>query len=158
MKVIHDIPPLYDLSSRVLILGSLPSPKSRDAGFFYMHPQNRFWRILAAVFGQEEPKTVEQRKRFALEHKIAMWDVIAECDITGASDASIKNAVPNEFSVITSKADIRAVLTTGKTAGDLYKRFTGNESITLPSPSPANCAMSFDTLVGKYKVILDYIK
>ena len=157
MKIYHEIPPLYNAQSKVLILGSLPSPKSREAGFFYMHPQNRFWKILAAVFGESEPIGAEARKAFVLDRGIALWDVIAECDITGASDASIKNARPNDFSSIYAHADIRAVFTTGQTAAKLYRRATGEDSINLPSPSPANCAADFAELVEKYNVIKEYI-
>lgn len=157
MKVVHGIPPLCDKNSRVLILGSLPGPKSREAGFFYMHPQNRFWRVLAAVFGENEPLTKTGRAAFALAKHIAIWDVIAECDITGAADSSVKNAIPNDFSRIYAHANICAVFTTGTLAARLYRKFTGHESITLPSPSPANCAMSFDTLVEKYSIIKEYL-
>lgn len=155
--VFHTIPPLFDENSKILILGSLPSPKSREAGFFYGHPQNRFWLTIAAVLGCEIPKSVEGRKAFLKEQGIALWDVIERCDIVGASDASIKNAVPNDFSLIESVADIRAVFTTGRTAHGLLKKLAGRDSICLPSPSPANCAVSTQRLISEYRRILQYL-
>ena len=154
----HEIPPLFDERSRVLILGSFPSPKSRETGFYYGHPQNRFWRVLSAVLNEEVPITTEEKKNLLLTHGIALWDVISSCEIRGAGDSTIKNASPNDFSVILSKADIRRVFTTGKTASALYKKFTGAESVSLPSPSPANCALSLEKLIEEYKKILPYLE
>ncbi len=152
-KVFHTLEPVFDHDSRVLVLGSMPSPKSREVGFYYGHPQNRFWRVLAEVFGAPLPVGTEERKEFVRRRRIALWDVIAECDITGAADSSIKNAIPNDFSLITSTCDIREVFTVGRTATNLYKKFTGNDSVCLPSPSGANCAVSFDKLVSAYAAI-----
>ena len=149
----HELPPVYNDRSRVLVLGSFPSPKSRETGFYYGHPQNRFWKVLAAVFGEETPATIEEKKAFLYAHDIALWDVIASCEIKGAGDSTIKNALPNDFSVIFSAAKIKAVFTTGQTAAKRYKKFTGNDSVVLPSPSPANCALSTDDLVRKYEII-----
>lgn len=157
-KVFHTLKPVFDSGSRVLVLGSMPSPKSREVGFYYGHPQNRFWRVLAEVFDAPFPSTTDERKAFALNHRIALWDVIAECDITGAADSSIRNAVPNDFSIITSVCDIRKVFTVGRTASNLYKKFTGNDSVCLPSPSGANCAVSFDKLVEAYSAIAESVK
>ena len=151
--VLHELPPVYTKRSKVLILGSFPSPKSRETGFYYGHPQNRFWKVLAAVFGEETPKTIEEKKAFLAAHDIALWDVISSCEIVGAGDSTIRDARPNDFSVIFSAAKIRAVFTTGKTATKLYKKFTGSDSIVLPSPSPANCAFSMDDMVKEYEKI-----
>ena len=117
--VYHTLAPVFDGNSRVLILGSMPSPKSRAAGFYYAHPQNRFWKTLAAVFGVPPFLSTEEKRAFCAERGIALWDVIAECDITGASDASVKNAVPNDFSLIFTACDIKTIFTTGKLAHDL---------------------------------------
>lgn len=153
MFVSHEIPPLFDENSRVLILGTIPSPLSRQTKFYYGNPQNRFWQVLAAVYEEEKPATNEEKTNFLLRHRIALWDVFAACDVTGAEDSSIKNPVPNDFSVIFDKVDIKQVFTTGKTAQKYYKKFTGNDSLYLPSPSPANCAVPFDKMVESYSVI-----
>lgn len=132
--------------------------------FYYAHPQNRFWRVLAAVFGVSRDKlsTVEQKHGFLLENHIALWDVISECEISGASDSSIKNPVPNNLNSIIEASDIRAVFTTGKKAFELYNKLCRRDvlmdAICLPSTSPANCAVSFEQLVNEYKVILEYIQ
>lgn len=151
--IMHELPPVYDERSKILILGSFPSPKSRETGFYYGHPQNRFWKVLSAVFNEKTPEAIDEKKAFLHAHSIALWDVIASCDIKGAGDCTIKNALPNDFSVIFSAANITAVFTTGQKAAGLYKKFTGNDSIVLPSPSPANCALSIDDLVRKYEII-----
>lgn len=156
-KVCHTLQPVFNKNSKVLILGSIPSPVSRAKGFYYGHPQNRFWRVLEAVFAEKIPDDIDGKRAFLLEKRVALWDVISSCDITGASDSSIKNAVPNDFSVIFSVADIKQVFTTGKTAHSLYRRFTGETPALLPSPSPANCAVNFDALVSEYSVILNYL-
>ena len=155
--VLHTLLPVFDKNSKILILGSIPSPKSRETGFYYGHSQNRFWKVLAKVFNCSVPITNEEKSHFVLERGIALWDVIASCNITGASDSSIKNAIPNDFNVIFNSCKINAVFTTGKTANSLYKKFTKNSAILLPSPSPANCAVSFDKLVESYKIILKYL-
>ena len=151
--VFHELPPVCSERSKVLILGSFPSPKSRETGFYYGHPQNRFWKVLAAVFGETTPTAIEEKKAFLFAHDIALWDVIASCEIVGAGDSTIRDAVPNDFSVICSAAKIKAVFTTGKTAAKLYKKFTGSDSIVLPSPSPANCAVSMSDMVKEYEII-----
>lgn len=153
--VIHPFPPIFDKNSRVLILGSLPSPKSREINMYYGNPQNRFWRVLAAVYGANLPETNDDKRSFVLSRGIALWDVIKSCTIAGASDASIKNAVPNDFDEVFSACDIKAVFTVGKTAHALFERFYG-KSFYLPSPSGANCAVGFDTLVKEYSVIKNY--
>lgn len=140
----------------------MPSPKSRELGFYYSHPKNRFWPVLAKIFGEEIPGTPEEKKNFCLRHKIALWDVLKECEIEGASDSSIKNAVPNDISIILNSADIKAVFATGATAAKLYKKFIEPETkipaIALPSTSPANAKVKFEELVEEYKIVLEYIK
>lgn len=154
----HGIAPVFDANSRVLILGTFPSPKSREVGFFYGHPQNRMWKVLAAVLGEERvPETVEERTAFLLQYRIAMWDTIASCTIEGASDASIRDVVPNDLSRILSVAPIHAVFTTGAKATQLYERYqlplTGIPAHRLPSTSAANASWSFERLVEAYAVV-----
>lgn len=154
---IHPIPPIYDENSRVLILGSFPSVKSREDGFFYGHPQNRFWRVLAAVFEQTVPQTKEEKVRFLLEHQIALWDVIASCEIDGSADSSIKNVVPNDIQSILVAAAIERVFVNGKAAEKHYNRFlrkqVGREVVCLPSTSPANAAWNLERLIAQWKQI-----
>ena len=160
-RITHAFSPVFDSESRVLILGTIPSPKSRELGFYYSHPRNRFWPVMAEIFGEDIPKTPEEKKNFCLRSKIALWDVLAECDIEGASDSSIKNAVPNNISIILNSADIKAVFATGAAAAKLYKKFiepeTGIPVIALPSTSPANAKVKFEELCGKYRKIPEYI-
>lgn len=155
----HPINPVYDENSGILILGSFPSVKSREEGFFYGHPQNRFWKVLAAVFGGNSPETVEEKKAFLIRNHVAVWDVICSCDIVGSSDSSIKNVVPNDLSLIIEKADIRQIYVNGKKAEELYKKFIlpqiGREAICLPSTSPANAAWNLEKLVEVWKRILE---
>lgn len=154
----HPIKPVFDEKSRILVLGSFPSVKSREANFFYGHPQNRFWKVLAAVFDAEVPNTIEEKREFLLEHRVAVWDVIASCDIVGSSDSSIKNVVPNELSEILSQAKIEQIFVNGKKAEQLYKKYIekeiGRKAICLPSTSPANAAWSVEKLVTEWKQIL----
>lgn len=160
--IIHSIEPVFDAESRVLILGTMPSPKSREVQFYYGHPQNRFWRVLAAVLGEELPQSVPEKKAMLLRHRIALWDVLAECEITGASDSSIRNPVANDLSVILGHAPVQAVFTTGATAWKLYTRLqkphTGIEAVRLPSTSPANCAVKMEALTEAYKAILPWLE
>ena len=155
--VSHPIPPVFDRHSKVLILGSFPSVKSREAQFFYGHPQNRFWKVTSAVFGVTEPRTIEEKKAFLLSHGIAVWDVIASCDITGSSDSSIKNVIPNDLTKILNVANIRAIFVNGKTAEKFYNKYIrdtlGREAVCLPSTSPANAAWSAERLTEAWKVI-----
>ena len=157
--LVHPFPPVYDAESEILILGSFPSVKSREIMFYYGHPQNRFWRVLAAVYNADVPHNTDEKTRFLLKHHIALWDVLASCEITGSADSSIKNAVPNDLSVILSRADIRRIYTNGKTSEKYYKRFseeiTGRGSVCLPSTSPANAVWSLDRLIGAWKVIAE---
>lgn len=151
----HPIPPVFDRHSKVLVLGSFPSVKSREAQFFYGHPQNRFWKVTSKVFGVQEPRTVEEKKTFLLSHGIAVWDVIASCDITGSSDSSIKNVVPNDLTLILETADIRTIFVNGKTAEKFYNKYIkdtiGRPAVCLPSTSPANAAWSAERLVNAWK-------
>lgn len=155
--VSHPIPPVFDRHSKVLILGSFPSVKSREAQFFYGHPQNRFWKVTSKVFGSPEPHTVEEKKAFLLSHGIAVWDVIASCDITGSSDSSIKNVIPNDLTKILACADIRTIFVNGKTAEKFYNKYVkdviGREAVCLPSTSPANAAWSVERLTEAWSLI-----
>ncbi len=139
----------------------MPSPKSRELGFYYSHPRNRFWPVLAKIFDEEIPETPEEKQNFCIRNKIALWDVLKECEIEGASDSSIKNAVPNDISVILNSANIKAVFATGTTAAKLYKKFLEPETkipaFALPSTSPANAKVKFEELCEEYKIILKYL-
>jgi hypoxanthine-DNA glycosylase len=159
--IIHPIPPFFDETSRILVLGSFPSVKSRESGFFYGHPQNRFWKLLAAMFGETVPKTVPEKADMLRRHHIAAWDSIHSCDIEGSSDSSITNVVPNDFTEIFAAADIRAVFTNGRKSHEIYTRYclpqTGRPAVCLPSTSPANAAWTMDRLLKAWKVILEYL-
>lgn len=154
----HPFPPLYDENSKVLILGSFPSVKSREQMFFYGHPQNRFWRVIAAVTGEETPVTIEEKSRLLHKNHIALWDVIATCDITGSSDSSIKNAIANDLTVILESADIKQIFVNGKTAEKYYNKYirdkTGREAVCLPSTSPANAGWKLEKLIVAWRAIL----
>ena len=160
-RVAHEFGPFYNEDSRVLILGSIPSPKSREQGFYYGHPRNRFWPVLGALFDEAAPSTVEERKAFLKRHRIALWDVLASCEISGADDSSIRNPEPNDMNVILNNADIRAVFTTGAKAAKLYEKLClplcGVAAQSLPSTSPANCAFSMERLTKEYAGILKYL-
>lgn len=160
--VTHEFDAFFDKDSRVLILGTIPSPKSREQGFYYGHPQNRFWKVLADVLGEEFPQTVEERKAFLKRNHIALWDVLESCEIKGASDVSIRNARPNDMNRILQAADIRAIFATGAKAAQLYKKLCfpecGVEAVRLPSTSPANCGCSYEKLRETYSQICDYVR
>ncbi len=160
-KVVHEFAPLFDKGSKVLVLGTIPSPKSREQGFYYGHPRNRFWKVAARVFGEPEPVTIAEKKVLAARNHMAIWDVLASCVIQGAEDASIREPVANDLDVILQKADIRAIFTTGKKAADLYRKYCepkyGRPCIMLPSTSPANCRMGEDELVARYRVLRDFV-
>ena len=155
--ICHPIEPVCDAHSKILILGSFPSVKSREEMFFYGHPQNRFWRVLAAVCGREVPATVEEKKALLLEEGIALWDVLASCEITGSSDSSIKNVVPNDLCRIMDTAKIERIFVNGKTAGKYYRRWllpvTDREAVCLPSTSPANAAWNLERLTEAWRII-----
>ena len=160
-RITHPLSPLFDHNSKVLILGTMPSPASRQRGFYYAHPQNRFWRLMFDIL--ETPFSTDDgaRRRLCLDNGIALWDVLQSCSIEGAADSTIKNAVPNDLTLITKSAEIKAVFTTGQTAGRLYRRLcrpqTGLEAVILPSPSGANCAMKYDELAARYRELLKWL-
>ena len=160
-RVLHPLESVADAGSRVLLLGTMPSPKSREAGFYYAHPQNRFWRVLAALWGEETPAGTQERLAFARRHHIALWDVLRACSIEGADDGSIRQPEINDLRRVLDRADIRAIFTTGTKAAALYRRYclpvTGRPAIPLPSTSPANCRATLDELTQAYRAILAYI-
>ncbi len=155
--VIHPIAPIYDENSRVLILGSFPSVKSREACFFYGHPQNRFWKLVASLYEEDVPEKIDEKKAFLLRHRIAVWDVIRSCDIVGSSDSSIKNVEPNDISIILNSADIKSIYVNGKTAYKYYEKYTKpsvkRDAICLPSTSPANAVWNLERLKSEWKMI-----
>lgn len=160
--VTHQFPPVFDENSRILILGTMPSPKSRETGFYYGHPRNRFWKVVSDVCGEALPETIEEKTAFALRNRIAVWDVLAGCEIRGADDSSIRNPSANDMNVVLRQADIHAIFTTGKKATQLYKKYcypeTGMEAFCLPSTSPANCRVSYEELFKEYAVIREYLE
>ena len=155
----HPIPPTWDSRSEILILGSFPSVKSREMAYFYGHPQNRFWKVLSALFGEAVPQTAEERRCFLLRQHIAAWDVIASCRITGSSDSSIRDAEVNDLRPILEAAPIRQIFTNGKTADRLYRQYTlaqtGRTAVCLPSTSPANAAWSLERLIDAWSIICE---
>lgn len=160
-KQFHTIPPVFGSDSKVLVLGSFPSVKSRETGFYYGHPQNRFWKVLAETFSEEVPVDIPAKKEFLSRHKIALWDVISSCEIKGSGDTSIKNEEYNDLNVIFSAADIKAVFCTGKLAYNLYEKLNvrrgfGKTGIYLPSPSAANAAAKKEDLIKEYSAIKNY--
>lgn len=157
MKLDHPFGPLYDENSRVLILGSFPSVRSREQNFFYGHPQNRFWKVVAAVLGQPVPQTMEEKKMLILDNGLALWDSIASCEITGSSDASIRNARANDISIILNSCSIERIYCNGRKAHELYQKYiepeTGREAVCLPSTSPANAKWTLEKLTEAWSVI-----
>jgi len=159
----HPLPPVFDENSRVLILGTMPSPKSREYGFYYSHPRNRFWRILAELYSSPLPETNQEKTALLLRHGIALWDVLKSCRIRGADDGSIRDPVPNDIEGLLKKTGIRNVFTTGSKAASLYRRLclpkTGLAAFALPSTSPANCRRyTYEMLLDAYRVLLDHTK
>ena len=161
LRLLPTIPPVFNQNSKILILGSFPSVKSREAEFFYGHKQNRFWKVLANLLNESVPENAEEKKQLLLTNGIALWDVIKSCTITGSSDSSIKNVVPNDIEPILQKADISQIFTNGATADKLYKKYiyptTKISTIKLPSTSPANAAFTLDKLLREWSVILKYL-
>ena len=153
MLQVHTFEPVYDKDSRILILGSFPSVKSREQNFYYGHPQNRFWKVIAALMEEPVPKMIAEKRQLLLSHHIALWDVIYSCEIVGSSDSSIKNVTPNEIARICGESQIRQIYANGNTAGRLYQKHIGENVIILPSTSPANAAFSLDRLIECWKVI-----
>lgn len=157
-RVQHTIAPVYAPESEILILGTMPSPKSREAAFYYAHPQNRFWPALALALGEPAPATREEKIRLILSHRLALWDVLESCEIVGASDASIQNPVANDIPALIARTSVHRVLCTGGTSAKLYARLvfpqTGIFGELLPSPSAANARMSLEALAGVYREAL----
>lgn len=155
--IIHPIPPLFSNESQTLILGSFPSVKSREAEFFYGHPQNRFWTVVAKIYRQEKPLSVDDKKKLILENNLALWDVIESCEIEGSADSTISNVTANDLSIIISNSKVDRIFVNGKTAEKYYNKYTypktGIKAICLPSTSPANAAWSIDRLVEAWKII-----
>ncbi|WP_026396073.1 DNA-deoxyinosine glycosylase [Acetobacterium malicum] len=152
--MIHTFEPVYDEKSKILILGTFPSVKSRASGFYYQHPQNRFWKVISALAGWPTPGTIEEQKTMLSENHIAVWDVIYSCDINGSSDSSIKNVVPNDIRALLNKSAIKTIYANGGKAYELYNRYcyqeTNKEIIKLPSTSPANASCSLEKLVAHW--------
>lgn len=150
--IVHPIPPLFDGESKILILGSLPSVKSREAMFFYGHPQNRFWKMLSLIYQEPLPQTIEEKRMLILKHRLALWDTIYSCDIIGSSDSSIRNVTPTDLREILEKSKITKVICNGKTSGKYYEQYqmkeTGIRPVILPSTSPANAAYSLERLAA----------
>lgn len=156
-KIVHPFKPFYNSDSEILILGSMPSITSRQKGFYYMHPQNRFWPILEAIYNEKIDNTIEAKKIFLTKHKIALWDTIKSCDIEGSSDASIKNIKVNNINKLLKESNIKCIYTLGRKSYDLYNKYiypkTKKEAVYLYSTSPLNCAISFNKIVENFQVI-----
>lgn len=159
-RMIHPIPPLYNKDSKILILGSFPSVKSREGQFFYHHPQNRFWKVISTIYEVPLPETIEEKRAMLLNCRIAVWDVIQSCEVTGSADSSIKNVIANDLSIILENADIHKIVVNGSTAFQLYMKYifpkTGVEAIRLPSTSPANAASNLDKLAEAWSILRKY--
>lgn len=155
--VSHPLPPIYDSASKLLILGSFPSVKSRQEGFYYAHPQNRFWRVLAAVFTEPVPQTVEEKCALLHSHRLALWDVVATCEIQASADSTIRAVTPNAVSTLLDSAPICRIFCNGKTAAAYYRRYLAQnlqrEAICLPSTSPANAAWSLLRLTEAWQIL-----
>lgn len=159
--IVHPFPPLYDEESKILILGSFPSVKSREQRFFYGHPQNRFWKVMAAILNDPVPVTIEEKQAMLHRNHVALWDVIGSCDIKGSSDSSIRNALPTDLNHIIEESRISRVFCNGKTSGQMYSRYqekrTGISAEVLPSTSPANAAWTLDKLTKEWKRVIGEI-
>ena len=156
-RIDHPFGPLFDQHSRILILGSFPSVKSREQHFFYGHPQNRFWKVLAALYGQEMPTTIPEKKEMILSHHLALWDSIASCVITGSSDASIRDVRVNDLQMILDSSPIERICCNGRKSYEMYQKYIRNEimreAVCLPSTSPANAQFSLERLIAAWAVI-----
>ncbi len=154
---VHPVPPVYNEESKILILGSFPSVKSREGEFFYHHPQNRFWRVISAVCNDKLPETIDDKKQLLIRNQIALWDVVHSCQVIGSADSSIKNVIPNDITPVLEHADIQRIYANGATAFRLYKRYiykdNRREIILLPSTSPANASFSLEKLIDIWSVI-----
>ena len=160
-RIIHPLEALYNENSKVLVLGSFPSVKSREVSFFYGHPRNRFWKVIPALFGEEEPLTIEKKKELILRRNLALWDSIHSCEITGSSDSSVRNVVPNDISKIIGNSKVSKVFCNGALSHKMYMKYifpdTKIEAVKLPSTSPANAAYSLDKLIEEWKIIQEYL-
>lgn len=160
-RIIHPIPPIYNKDSKILILGSFPSVKSREGEFFYHHPQNRFWKVISTIFEEPHPSTIEEKRELLINHHIAVWDVIQSCEITGSADSSIKDVIPNDLTRILDTAEIRMIFTNGNASTKLYKKYilpiTGIESRGLPSTSPANAGCSVEKLIEAWSYLKSFV-
>ncbi|MFT3983460.1 MAG: DNA-deoxyinosine glycosylase [Lachnospiraceae bacterium] len=149
-RVKHTFAPVFDEHSRVLILGSFPSVKSREGNFYYGHTQNRFWQLLSRLTKEAIPETIEEKKELLLKHELAIWDVVAACDIKGSSDSSIRNVIPTDLNKVLRAANIKKIIANGDKAYKLYEKYckeqTGREIVKCPSTSPANALFSLDKL------------
>lgn len=156
--ITHPIPPLFSSTSNTLILGSFPSVKSREQEFFYGHKQNRFWKVISNVFAQPEPQTIDEKRAFILSNNLALWDVIASCEIVGSADNTIKNVTPNDISIILNNAPITRIFVNGKTAEKYFntyiKPIIHRSAITLPSTSPANATYSLNKLINEWQILV----
>ena len=159
-KIYHELEPFYNKDSEILILGSIPSVKSRELNFYYAHPQNRFWKILTKIYNEPNVITIEEKKEFLTKYKIVLWDVISSCEITGSSDNTIKNVITNDINLIINNSKITKIFTTGNKAYELYNKYclknTNIKAIKLPSTSPANCRKDIENILyNEYKKIID---
>ena len=156
----HTFEPVFDENSKILILGSFPSVKSRENNFFYGHPQNRFWKVMASVLNWEVPATIEEKKEMLLKNHVAVWDVIASCSIQGSSDTSIKDVVVNDFSRILNNSRVEHIYVNGGKAYELYHKYaekvTGIQAVKLPSTSPANAAWNLEKLTKVWKETIEF--
>ncbi len=157
LRQTHEFGPLYDANSEILILGSFPSVKSRESSFYYGHPQNRFWKVIAKLYGEKVPETIEQKKNMLLAHRIALWDVIESCTIEGSSDSSIRDVVANPIERLVLQTKITKIYTNGNKSDKLYEKYceeiVGKKAMKLPSTSPANAAWSLDRLAEAWEII-----
>ena len=155
--IVHPFAPIYDASSEILILGSLPSVSSRENGFYYGHSRNRFWPLMAELFAAEPPRTKEEKTALLLQNRVALWDAVYSCELRASDDSSIRNVVPTDLSVILNASGIRAIYANGAKAGELYRRYqeklTGMPITVLPSTSPANAAWQWERLLAAWSVI-----
>ena len=154
----HTFEPVWNASSEILILGTFPSVKSREQRFYYGHPQNRFWKLLAHIYGEPVPGDIEEKTALILKHRLAVWDVIDQCDIIGSSDSSIRNVVPSDIPGLLEKSRIHTVIANGARAYELDQRHqypeTGIMARKLPSTSPANAAWPLERLTDVWREAL----